>query len=52
MAAAQNANLSTMATNRHTYFAHLTVFVAPPLAIDSIVPKKERFSAPQFGHGP
>lgn len=35
-----------------TYFEHLTVLVEPPLDIESIVPKKETFSVPQFGQGP
>lgn len=28
------------------------MFVEPPFEIDSIVPKKEVFSVPQFGQGP
>ena len=39
-------------TNELLQFAHFTLFLAPPLGTDSIVPKKERFSLPQFGHGP
>uniref|UniRef100_A0A0A9DQV4 Uncharacterized protein n=1 Tax=Arundo donax TaxID=35708 RepID=A0A0A9DQV4_ARUDO len=39
-------------TNSVLQFAHFTLFVVPPLETDSIVPKKERFSVPQFGHGP
>ena len=35
-----------------TYFEHLTLLVAPPLDIDSMVPKNEVFSVPQFGQGP
>lgn len=33
-------------------FEQLIVLVVPPLEIDSIVPKKETFSVPQFGQGP
>jgi len=35
-----------------TQFEHFTEFFTPPLGTDNIVPKKERFSFPQFGHGP
>lgn len=45
-------NLDNIIYDKGTYFAHFTLFVVPPLETDSIVPKKERFSVPQFGHGP
>lgn len=35
-----------------TYSEHFTLLLEPPLEIDSIVPKKEVFSVPQFGQGP
>lgn len=37
---------------QNTYLEHLSVFILPPLGIDSIVPKKETFSVPQFGQTP
>jgi len=33
-------------------FSHLTSFKGPPLGTVNIVPKKEIFSVPQFGHVP
>lgn len=33
-------------------FEHLSVLVVPPLEMDSMVPKKETFSVPQFGQRP
>lgn len=39
-------------TQNQTYLEHLTLLVEPPLAIDSMDPKNELFSVPQFGHGP
>lgn len=35
-----------------TYFEHLMLLVEPPFEIDSMDPKNDWFSVPQFGQGP